>query len=197
MALKKQRHNIWLTATISDVIKARADAPSKKSTTIEDLIQKGLRWEKEHGDNATLKVAATKPVDLEPIHQELARITTHLVTIQEQQKQAAVVKETHNTIQENANRTIIEATKTANNNIFVMHQRTERMEKYILDKIPSILNSQFLYTIYLYHTFIELQMKNKVLTQNEIDKIKKIVEETYDTKSIPPIREKPEEIKKS
>ncbi len=196
MALKKQRHNIWLTATISDVLKARIDAPSKKSTTIEDLIQKGLRWEKEQLDNTASKAAAIKPVDLEPLHQELARITTQLVTIKEQQKQAAAISETHNATQENANKTIIDATKMVNNNLFVMYQRTERMEKHIIEKIPFLLNTAIHHIMLIFYSINKYQKKNSIFTPEEVDEINKLSTESSDKCHVPVIKEKPVEIKK-
>ena len=180
---KKARHDLSLPEPLLHTIEARAkESGISKNHCMRDLLEKGLRWEKAQVDNAALKTAATKPVDLEPIHQELARITTQLVTIHELQKQSNTNADIRHKAQTEANETIITMTKKTNNTIVAMYERTETIVQYIGQRLPVAINQALYFISHLYYRSTADIKKNQIFSKEELSGISEKAEELYDRK---------------
>ena len=183
---KKTRHDLSLPEPLLRMIEARAnEAGISKNHCMRDLLEKGLRWEKEQAEDAIKKEEPTnalKPTELEPIKQELAKMTTHLVAIHEQQKQAMTSADMRHKAQTDANETIITMTKKTNNSIVAMYERTETIIQYIGNRLPIAINQVLYFISILFFRSTANINNNEVFSKKELSDIEEKAEELYEKK---------------
>lgn len=183
---KKARHDLSLPEPLLQMIEVRAkELGLSKNHCMRDLIEKGLRFEKEQAENAIKKEEPTnalKPTDLEPIKQEIMKMTTQLIAIGEQQGQEMARAHTRYRAQIEANETIIGMTKKTNNTIVAMYERTETIMKYIGQRFPVAINQALYFISNLYYRSTADIKKNEVFSKEELSGISEKAEELYDRK---------------
>lgn len=179
MSEKKRRHNIMLSVSATDIIKARSAGPLSKSAAIEDLIEKGLSWEREQKAREVGEQIRTDGKSLAA----LERIESQVAVIIERQKQAATLSEIRSNTQTEATSAIIETIKRTNNNMLAVYDRMELVVRFVATIIPRSLNLILLYACKV-HFRDKIRFDGK-LTKEQLDEIKKNVDAKYKDRVCP------------
>ncbi|HNT26794.1 MAG TPA: hypothetical protein PKH10_01325 [bacterium] len=179
MTEKKRRHNIMLSVSATDIIKARSAGPLSKSAAIEDLIEKGMRWEREQKARESGEQSRPDGNSLAA----LERIESQIAVILERQKQAATLSEIRSNTQTEAATAIIDTVKRTNNNMVALYDRMEVVIRFVGTIIPRALNLLLLYSCHVH--FKSKYLHAGAFTKEQLDEIKKNIDAKYNDRVCP------------
>lgn len=162
-----------LSTTATTTIEARSAGAFSRSAAIEDLIEKGLRWEREQKGR---EAGEYRELDKQSIL-KLGQLAAQLSVVIENQTAAATISEIRTKAQTEATGALIEKMTLLNKNMGAVYDRVDVVLKFVGTILPRALNRVLL--MLSFNWFRDKKRFEEKFTKEQEADTKKLAQDSY------------------